>query len=200
MLILATSGSSFQLNFPVSPVLITGVCLSVHSAFQAWTNVWSWLGCYICPLVWSCEFKLPRLSRQSSLWCCQQPGERFPALGLPHQVFIAPLELRVPQGQVVLLNIACNRRGKLHFRMKVSDQHSMPGRRSRVGGQVKQVIILFSQAFWWKPSLSVHCHTFTFSVTILSSLSEIKAPSLKVCCQKYLKIAVMSFIFFNIEF
>lgn len=135
----------------------------------------------------------------------QQPGESVPCcrdteLRAPSQrVFITHLDLKVPEGQVILLNISCNRKGKLHFRIKVSDRHSMPARGSRVGGQVNQVIIIFSQAVRWKPSLSVHCHNFSFSVTILSSLSQIKASGLKVCCQECLKITVVSF-FFNIEF
>ena len=63
----------------------------------------------------------------------------FPAVkymelrALRQHAFITHSDLKVPEVQAILLNISHNRKGKLHFRIKVSDfeQHSIPRRGGR---------------------------------------------------------------------
>lgn len=195
---------ALQLYFTVFPVLIAVVCLSVPSAFQAWRNVWSWLGCYVCPRCEVVNLTCRGWAARAASGAGESQERPFPAVdiwdrGRSHTVCSAHTgSSECLQARICSLAFPGTGMGKLPFRIKVLDLHSVPGRGSR--GQVKQVIILFSLAVWWKPSLSVHCHTFPFSVTILSSLSQIKAPGLKVCCQECLKITVVSLFFFNNEF
>lgn len=117
------------------------ICLLCMSSLEECLEL-TWL--LHLSLVCSYELQLPRLNTRAALGAAQQQERPFPALGcmesvLPDNVFMAHLDLRVPEGQLMLL-ISCNRNRKLHCRIKVSDRHSIPGRRSRVGGQVKQVI------------------------------------------------------------
>lgn len=179
------------------------MCLSFYSAFQAWANVWIWLGCYICPLVCRYEFKLQTAKAEQAgqpLVLVSSQERAFSAVGLPDHVFIAPLELWELQGQVILLNISCNRRGKLHFRIKVSDQHSVP-REEEQGGRAGKTGYnpIFSSSLMKVFLVSPLPHFYFLCHYFVKSLSD-ERPWFKSLLSKIFENSCGVFIFFNIEF